>query len=771
MANQAQSGDGRLRRRLLIILACVAIVAVVGYGALSRFMGLPPFGAADGEAGLAENERLIPVRDGTLQTQISINGSIAFTNTEDLVFGAIGFVDEILVNEGEVVTAGQPLARLDTESTADLGLAIAQARMEHADALLALEDAKQPKTQIADAEKAIVDAALALHDEQEALHELINPKRELIAQAESEIADAELQAQTAQETLDELLTPKPEVIAAAEDAVTQARVVLRDAELAFDGDLADAMNALEIAERDLAVAEQNAMALSDNALNTAQNTYDERLHDYANVIYKWTGITATDEDLDMTPQDFFASVAFDPEQVFTRDYDYLFPNARLEDNPDTRWNELKIFGWMALYPTSNQIQTRCDHYTYGPIRQSDTASTNGDFCVERDMRNAHDSLAAARNDLEERQAQHNASVSSAQSALTQAEQARDEAQEALDRLTDGNIGETQLQTRYDKALADYNAAQEHLDELNNPDPVEVESARKQVELEQANRDAAEDALDTLYSPDAQEVAALRGNVEHAQVKLDDANTALQELMDRRELDVELRVGEVAAAQARISAATRRFEDTTLKAPWDGYIASIPVEAGQDIERYEVIMTVINSGIVNIEGAVDEIDVLSLQREASAIVTIDALPDQEFEGVIADISSTATNEQGVVTFDVIIRVDVPEGVVLQEGLSAVAQVGTSEVSGIVIPLQAVQYGEDGAYVRVEDADGAIVERTVRLGESDGFYTIVNNGLSAGERIVMQALDESDLEDGEFRPRRFGGGPPPGGGGGGPRPGRP
>ena len=749
MNNGTASNSSRLKRWHIAVIAFVILGAAIA----AIVFTINPFSlnlfAANDEQGLAENERLIPVRSDSLTTEISINGSVAFTNTEDLVFGAVGFVDEILVSEGEVVTAGQPLARLDTESTADLGLAIAQARMEHADALLALEDAKQPTTRIADAEKAIVDAALALHEAQEALDELLNPKQELIAQAESAIADADLQAQTAQETLDELLTPKPEVIAAAEDAVAQARVALRDAELALDSDIADAMSALEIAERDLAVAEQNAMALSNNALTTAQNTYDERLQDYANVIYKWTGVTATDADLDMTPQDFFASIAFDPERVFTRDYDYLFPNARLEDNPNTRWNELKIFGWMALYPTSNQIQTRCDHYTYGPIRQSDTASTSGDFCVERDMRNAHDSLAAARNDLEERQAHHNESVSAAQSALTRAGQARDEAQEALDRLTDGNIGATQLQTRYDKALADYNAAQEHLDELNNPDAAAVASARKQVELAQANHDAAEDALNTLRNPDAQEVAARRGNVEHAQVRLDDANTALQELMDRRELDVELREGEAAAAQARISAATRRFEDTTLKAPWDGYIASIPVEAGQDIERYQVIMTVINSGIVNIEGAVDEIDVLSLQREAAAIVTIDALPDQEFEGVIADISSTPSNQQGVVTFDVKINVRIPDGITLQEGLSAIAKISVSEEQGLLIPVQAVQYGDTGAYVRMMNEDGGIVERPVTLGSSDGFFAIVESGLSEGDRIVMQVLSESEFDDVDVR----------------------
>ena len=97
-------------------------------------LGLNPF-ASDESDGLAPTERLIPVRVDSLTTEISINGRITFSNKEDLTFGSPGFVDEILVSEGEIVSAGQLLARLNPESVANLQRAIAEAQLEHEDAL------------------------------------------------------------------------------------------------------------------------------------------------------------------------------------------------------------------------------------------------------------------------------------------------------------------------------------------------------------------------------------------------------------------------------------------------------------------------------------------------------------------------------------------------------------------------------------------------------------------------------------------------------------
>ena len=764
MNNGPASIFSRLKRWHISVLALFIAVAAVATIVLTiNPFGLNPF-AADDETALAPTERLLPVRIDALTTEIAINGSIAFSNKEDLTFGSPGYVSEILVSEGEIVNEGQPLASLDPESVANLRRAIAQARIEHEDSIDELADARTPTLQIAEAEAALADAALELRNAQESLDNLLNPKAEDVANSEAALAAAELEAQTAQEALDDLLKPKPETLADAEDSVAQARVTLRDAELAMDNDLATAMDNLEIAERDLAVARLNLDALDgSNPLKTARDAYEDEIKDYANVIYKWTGVKASDDDLALTPADLFAALNFVPEQVYDRDY-VLFPDGRIADNPDTLWNELKVFGWRALYPTANLIEPGCDQYTYSPIRQSNTDSANDEFCIRRDMRNAYDALVSARNDLRTEEAQRDDSLAAAQQALTMAEKGRDEAQEALDRLTEGSIGATRLQAQYDKAQADYAAAMRNLDELKNPDAAELESNRKRLASAQANHAAAADTLDALINSDGEEIAAKRGKLALAQENLNDANKALQRLNDRRELQVALQEASVAAAQAKVEGETRRFEDSTLKAPWNGYIASIPVEVGQEIERYEVILTVINSGIVNIEGSVDEIDVLSLQREEPVLVTIDALPDQELEGEITNISSTSTNQQGVVTFDVDIRVNVPEGVTLQEGLSAVARVATAEERGIVIPMQSVQFGDQGAFVRKEDENGEIVEHPVTLGSGDGFFTIVEDGLAPGDRIVMQALDDSQLEYGELRFRGGpGGGRPPGGGG--------
>ena len=749
------------RRWLLILLVCVVAFAVAAgtHLLLDRFIALYPFGGSGSEAGLANNERLIPVRFDSLVTEISINGSVAFSNKKDMTFGSPGFIDEILVSEGEIVAEGQPLARLDPESVANLSRAIAQAQLDYMGALDALEDAKQPSLQIAEAEAAVANAALELHNARQSLDELLAPKREDIANTESALADAELEAQTAQEALDDLLTPKAEVIAAAEDAVAQARVALRDAELALDNDIADANNNLQIAERDLAVARLNLDALNDsNQLKISKDTYDQERRDYANIIYKWTGVRATDDDLAVTPADLFAALDFDPEQVYDHAYP-LFPDGRIADNPATRWNELKVFGWRALYPTSNLVQTRCDHYTLGVIRQSDTSSVNAELCIERDMRNAYDALVSARNDMLSAQAQYDGSLAAAQEALTRAEKARSDAQEALDRLTDGSIGAARLQAQYDKAQADHDAAVRALHDLNNPDAAEVESGRKRLSMAIAKRDAAAETLDTLINPGAEEVAARRGSLVLAQAKLDDANNALQRLNDRREMQVALQEAAVTAAQAKIDGETRRYDNSTIRAPWDGYIASIPVEEGEEIEPFKVILTVINTGIVRIEGSVDEIDVLSLQRDAAAAVTMDALPDRTLQGIVSSVSSTASNQQGVVTFDVKIDVEIPDDVTLQEGLSAVAKVGISEEKGLLIPNQAVQYGDAGAHVRMMDEDGNIVERPIILSSSDGFMAIVESGLSEGDRIVMQVLSEAELDaEVRFGPRGRRGPPP-------------
>ena len=507
------------------------------------------------------------------------------------------------------------------------------------------------------------------------------------------------------------------------------------------------------------------MVRNSNETREARETFDQERKDYFNVVKKWTGAEPTNDELSMAPDALFAALAFDPEEVYSRKF-VLFPDGRIADNPETRWNELTIFAWRGLYPGASLIEVSCNRNTLLVNQQSDTTNTNRELCIGRDMDNAFDALDLARKSLSATVASYGERLSNAESAMESARLAVEAAENTRDNLEKETVGDELLQKQFAAARENLNRARQDLEDLLNADAVEVASLRNKLTLAQANRDDAAYLLNTLLNPGEAEVAVLLNEVAVAQARRDRAAQDLQEIHDRRALQIALQEATVAAAQAKIAGAMRRYEDSTLKAPWDGYISSIPVETGQEIEPFEVILTVINSGIVNVEGSVDEIDVLSLQRESPVTVTIDALPDQMIEGVITNISSTATNEQGVVTFEVAIEVVIPEDVTLQEGLSAVARAVAGEERGIVIPLQAVSYGDEGAYVRMQDESGAIIQRPVTLGSSDGFFAIVEDGLSEGERIVMQVLDDSQLEDGgQFRFRGSGGGRPPGGGAGG------
>ena len=757
---------GQVKGWHFIVLACLIVVTVLtAVVYIFNPLGLNPF-ASDAIDGLAPTERLIPVRVDSLTTEISINGGITFSNKEDLTFGSPGFVDEILVSEGEIVSAGQLLARLNPESVANLQRAIAEAQLEHEDALDALSDAQLPALQIAEAESALAMAELELQNAQSALDDLVYSDPQLVAQLESSLADSELEIQNAQEALDETVNPALEAVAAAEEGIAQAQVALRDSEHSLANDYLDAIDDLDAAERDLAAASLNLHVVrNSNETREARETFDQERKDYFNVVKKWTGAEPTNDELSMAPDALFAALAFDPEEVYSRKF-VLFPDGRIADNPETHWNELTIFAWRGLYPGASLIEVSCNRNTLLVNQQSDTTNTNRELCIGRDMDNAFDALDLARKSLSATVASYGERLSNAESSMESARLAVEAAENARDNLEKETVGDELLQKQFAAARENLNRARQDLEDLLNADAVEVASLRNKLTLAQANRDDAAYLLNTLLNPGEAEVAVLLNEVAVAQARRDRAAQDLQEIHDRRALQIALQEATVAAAQAKIAGAMRRYEDSTLKAPWDGYISSIPVETGQEIEPFEVILTVINSSIVNVEGSVDEIDVLSLQRESPVTVTIDALPDQMIEGVITNISSTATNEQGVVTFEVAIEVVIPEGVTLQEGLSAVARAVAGEERGIVIPLQAVSYGDEGAYVRMQDESGAIIQRPVTLGSSDGFFAIVEDGLSEGERIVMQVLDDSQLEDGgQFRFRGSGGGRPPGGGAGG------
>jgi hypothetical protein len=106
------------------------------------------------------------------------------------------------------------------------------------------------------------------------------------------------------------------------------------------------------------------------------------------------------------------------------------------------------------------------------------------------------------------------------------------------------------------------------------------------------------------------------------------------------------------------------------------------------------------------------------------------------GIVATIGSSAVTQQGVVTYDISIQVQAPPGVPLREGLSATAAIVLrQETDVLLIPNAAIGGSFDAPFARVA-SDGAVEERLVVLGDTDGFWTVVRQGLAEGDRVIME-----------------------------------
>ena len=179
------------------------------------------------------------------------------------------------------------------------------------------------------------------------------------------------------------------------------------------------------------------------------------------------------------------------------------------------------------------------------------------------------------------------------------------------------------------------------------------------------------------------------------------------------------------------------------------------------------ISILDPSVVEVDGSVDEIDVLAVSVGMPVAVSLSALEGQALTGEIVEIGVASAGQTGVVTFPVTIRLDVPAGLALRDGLSAVSEIVLAQYPGeLLIPTSSVTGSIISPVVRVS-LDGVVEERGVTLGPSDDFWVVVIDGLSEGEQVVMpEPASAAQGGGGAFR-TVFGGGPrgPRGGGGGG------
>ena len=738
----------------------IGVLVAVLAGAIGGTYGVYALAIGSGQISLDEYQQLIPVRSGDLVNQVSISGSLVFAERASLTFGSQGTVAEVMVSEGQTVEEGQPLARLDATTKATLEAAVAQGRIDLRSAQEALAKALDPHTplEMAQAEAGVASAKLDLKMVQKALAMLQEPERQDIAEAAAKVAGAKLSLQEAQDALARLLEPTAGDIAQARAKVADAGIAVDNASTTLaalrdgptDEEIAGAQSQVNFAETILANAQGDlklARTEWDEKTLVALTAFDTASADYQGVFNRWLGVETSDGELD--PETLLASWGVDLSAIFNPGNGEPFFGSVVQDDPDTPWSEMVLYAWLNFFPGS--IVATCEDVDVG----SQT------LCVKKEMDDAWDARQEAADSLDAAETQAAKTIANAEDAVTKAEEGLASAVEGLADVKAGadapEIENAESQVAV--SLATLEETEDELSALQDaPAALDLEDRQGQVALTQANLDQLLENLAALTNEaDPLELEDGRASVDVAQARLVEAEDELADLQGSVDpLEVALREAEVAAAQASLEAAVELLDSAALEAPWKGIVARIDVEAGQLINANTTVLELVDPTVVEVDGIVDEIDVLFILEGARATITMDALEGQALEGSVSELGSAAQNQQGVVSYPVRILVQVPEGVQLREGLSATASVVLREDTDVLlIPLQAIYGTFEEPVVRLMN-NGRIEERAVALGNSDDFWVVVLQGLQEGDRVAMETAETSTDPFAQFRQRLQGGG---------------
>jgi len=198
-----------------------------------------------------------------------------------------------------------------------------------------------------------------------------------------------------------------------------------------------------------------------------------------------------------------------------------------------------------------------------------------------------------------------------------------------------------------------------------------------------------------------------------------------------------------AMRAQVSQAEKALADTTIRAPFDGYVSARPVAAGEFVTTSMTVATVVRVGVLKLQLKTPEKSAAGLKVGMPVTARVAAYGDRDFQGTTSALNPAVNPESRAF----ILEAKFPnlEGE-LRPGMFATARVtlpGTE--NAVFVPQSAIVRDRttDSNQVFVIDSGKAHL-RVVTLGDTDSGRIRVLSGVAAGEMVAINR--QADLYDG-------------------------
>jgi HlyD family secretion protein len=423
-----------------------------------------------------------------------------------------------------------------------------------------------------------------------------------------------------------------------------------------------------------------------------------------------------------------------------------------------------------------------------------------DFEVREELERAQGLLAQQRAVLGRIRAGNDVAAAEADVARAQdVLEATEEQADAVNEANDAAVEEAERQLAFDQENLDEAEDRASADRADCDDSFGGDGRREDgpvrlrgpVRSEACDRtDASDDRVDVAE----RRVRASEAALEHAEQKAQvdsaeqdvavenarrDVTTAQNEAEAARidrpyDIDEQIAVADQAAAD--VDLAQRAVDDTVLRAPVAGTVASVNGVVGEFIDAGSGTTPLAPGGAVPLpagnsavssqqSGGAEserpggsafivlddvntfqlvapfaEVDTARLEPNQPVEVSFDAIPELTRTGTVVAIAPTGTDIQGVTSYyaSIVLNELDPR---LKDGLTAVANVVVAQKDDVlVVPNAAVLQGGGGTgVVTVLEGDGAQRQVQVELGLQGDSVTEVVSGLEEGQQVVVAQAD--------------------------------
>ena len=354
-------------------------------------------------------------------------------------------------------------------------------------------------------------------------------------------------------------------------------------------------------------------------------------------------------------------------------------------------------------------------------------------------------------------AQAKAAYDSANASLDNAKRNLDRQQGLFDKgfISAGQLDSAKLS--YDTAKASADSAKERYDTVAQDYDAQMQSA--QAKLDQAEA-ALENAKANAIQDDLrkQDAAASRAALSQAATSLASAKSSAHQIPIKA-ADIRSSQASIVRSQAAVDNAKTQLNYTTITAPRAGVILQKYVEVGSIIQsgRSSVAGTGSGTSIVQLGdlsrmfvlASVDETDVASVEPGQSVDITLDAYPDEVFEGVVTRIDPQTVTQQNVTVVPVTVEITDPDAR-LKPGMNATCSfILDRKENVLVVPTEAVR-DQDGEYAVTVMKNGNQIERSVEVGLAGDETTEITSGLKEGEEVVTAVIESQSQQSSQGGP---------------------